>query len=271
LGGLAIDHDLAIVLIAHPSLTGISTGSGSSGSTAWNNSVRSRLYLERIKDDDGREIDPDLRVLRVKKANYGPAGIELRLRWRNGAFILDGPTGGFDKLAADAKAERVFLDLLAAFTAQGRDVSSKTSSAYAPAVFAKHPNAEGISKQAFACTMERLLAAAQGAYDKAAGKARSALGSATDAVNESVDTISALDFSGLRDEVAKLTQTVSSLAQKQMSSAMGAAGDSLSQSTAIAQDKFAAVEGDVEDRIKKNPWGAVAIAALIGLLIGKMS
>ena len=43
---------------------------------------------------------------------------------------------------------------------------------------------------------------------------------------------------------------------------MGAAGDSLSQSAAIAQDKFAAVEGDVEARIKKNPWRAVAIAAL---------
>lgn len=107
--------------------------------------------------------------------------------------------------------------------------------------------------------------------DSAAGKARSALGSAKDAVNQGVDTVSALDFSGLREEVAKLTQTVASLAQKQMSSAMGTAGDSLSQSTAIAKDKFAAVEGDVEARIKKNPWGAVAIAALIGLLIGKMS
>ena len=52
---------------------------------------------------------------------------------------------------------------------------------------------------------------------------------------------------------------------------MGAAGDGLAQSAAIAQDKFAAVESDVEFRIKKNPWGAVAIAALIGLLIGKMS
>ena len=49
------------------------------------------------------------------------------------------------------------------------------------------------------------------------------------------------------------------------------AGDSLSQSTAVAQDKFAAVEGDVEARTKKNPWGAVAVAGLIALLIGKMS
>jgi ElaB/YqjD/DUF883 family membrane-anchored ribosome-binding protein len=119
---------------------------------------------------------------------------------------------------------------------------------------------------------------AQGYYDDAAGKARSALGSAKDAVNQGLDAASAVDFSVLRDQIAKLTQTVSDLAQKQMSAgrdqvagAMGAAGDSLSQSAAIAQDKFAAVESDVESRIKKNPWGAVAIAALIGLLIGKMS
>jgi ElaB/YqjD/DUF883 family membrane-anchored ribosome-binding protein len=119
---------------------------------------------------------------------------------------------------------------------------------------------------------------AQGIYDDAAGKARSALSSAEDAVSRSADAVSALDFSTLRDEVSKLTQMVADLAQRRVSAgrdqvvgAMGAAGDSLSQSAAIAQDKFTAVEGDVEARIKKNPWGAVAIAALIGLLIGKMS
>jgi RecA-family ATPase len=125
--------------------------------TAWSNSVRSRLYLERIKEGDGKEIDSDLRVLRVKKANYGPVGLELRLRWSNGAFILDGPSGRFDKLAADAKAERVFLDLLAALTGQGRDVSPKPSSTYAPAVFEKHPSAEGLNRKALAAAMERLL------------------------------------------------------------------------------------------------------------------
>ena len=52
---------------------------------------------------------------------------------------------------------------------------------------------------------------------------------------------------------------------------MAAAGDSLSQSAGVAQDKFAAVEGDLEARIKNNPWGAVAVAGLVGLLIGKMS
>ena len=119
---------------------------------------------------------------------------------------------------------------------------------------------------------------AQGSFDDAAGKARSAFGSAKEAVSGSIDAVSALDLSGLRDEINKLTQKVSDLAQNRVSagrdqvvSAMGAAGESLSQSAATAQDKFAEIEGDVESRIKKNPWGAVAIAALIGLLIGKLS
>jgi RecA-family ATPase len=102
LRGLAIKNDLAVVLIAHPSLSGMASGSGTSGSTAWSNSVRARLYLERIVDEGNREIDPDLRVLRVKKSNYGPVGLELPLRWQNGGFIVDGPAGGFDKIAAEA-------------------------------------------------------------------------------------------------------------------------------------------------------------------------
>jgi ElaB/YqjD/DUF883 family membrane-anchored ribosome-binding protein len=119
---------------------------------------------------------------------------------------------------------------------------------------------------------------AQGIYDDAAGKARSALGSAEEAVSRSADVVSTLDFSALRDEVSKLTQMVADLAQRQFSArrdqmvgAMGSASDSLAQSAAVAQDKLGAVEGDVEARIKNNPWAAVAVAALIGLLIGKMS
>jgi len=121
-------------------------------------------------------------------------------------------------------------------------------------------------------------ATAQGIVDDVAGKARSALGSAEDALSRGADAVSAVDFSALRDEVAKLTQMVADLAQRQISAgreqmmgAMGSAGDSLAQSAAAAQDKLVAVEGDVEARIKKNPWAAVAVAALIGLLIGKMS
>src|SRR4029078_8585315 len=65
LRGLAIEFERCILLLAHPSLSGMSSGSGTSGSTAWSNSVGSRLYLERVKDDRGVEQDTDARVLKT--------------------------------------------------------------------------------------------------------------------------------------------------------------------------------------------------------------
>jgi hypothetical protein len=76
-------------------------------------------------------------------------------RWR----IRARRAGRFDELAAGTKAERIFLNLLQAHAAQGRDVSPKVSNTFAPSVFAKHPSAEGVTKHAFAHAMERLLAA----------------------------------------------------------------------------------------------------------------
>jgi RecA-family ATPase len=146
-------------LLSHPSLEGLRSGSGTSGSTAWNNSVRSRLYLERRKDGQGEEPDPDLRVIRLKKANYARAGAEIMLRWKAGRFTLDGPAGGFDKLAADARADRVFLDLVARFEREGRDVSHKPSPSYAPAIFAEQPDADGMTAKALTNAMNRLFEA----------------------------------------------------------------------------------------------------------------
>ena len=159
LRSLAIKHDLAVVLIAHPSLTGIASGNGTSGSTAWSNSVRARLYLERIRDKRGNEIDADLRVLRVKESNYGPIGMELHLRWQSRAFLLDDKRGGFDRLAAQAKAERVFVDLLAGFESEDRDVSPNRGPTYAPTEFAKHPDVDGVAKRALEIAMAQLLKA----------------------------------------------------------------------------------------------------------------
>jgi AAA domain len=44
LRGLAIEANAALAILAHPSLSGISSGSGLSGSTAWHNSVRARAF-----------------------------------------------------------------------------------------------------------------------------------------------------------------------------------------------------------------------------------
>jgi RecA-family ATPase len=154
---LARKHKCAFLLLAHPSLNGMATGAGTSGSTGWSNSVRSRLYLQGAKASDGSEPDKNLRSLEVKKSNYGPANMSLMLEWKNGLFVpVHGPTG-LDKLALDAKAEGVFIDLLKEFGSQGRNVSANKGTSFAPAVFAKEDAARGIRKEDLERAMGRLL------------------------------------------------------------------------------------------------------------------
>jgi hypothetical protein len=77
-------HKLTILILGHPSISGRQTGgSGFSGSTAWENGVRSRLYLS--KPETGGQ---DERLLTRGKANYAASGEEtgLKLVWAEGAF-----------------------------------------------------------------------------------------------------------------------------------------------------------------------------------------
>lgn len=157
LRGLAIRHECALLLLAHPFLSGLNSGTGTSGSTGWNNSVRSRLYLERVQQD-GYEANPDARILKTMKANYGPIGGEIGLTWQDGVFVQDGTPQGLDRMAVGAKAERVFMSLLRTFTEQGRRVNDKGGTSYAPKVFALHPNSENMTARALRVAMESLLA-----------------------------------------------------------------------------------------------------------------
>ena len=151
---LCSDYGLAILLLSHPSVTGMTSGSGQSGSTAWGNSVRSRLYLERAEGDIP---DPDLRMLTSKKANYGPAGAELLLRWSSGVFTLEGAKGGkpLDRLEHDQRVEQRFLELLREAEQAERHVNSNSGPNYAPSRFAA---ADGtFSKRQYRAAMERLF------------------------------------------------------------------------------------------------------------------
>lgn len=156
LRGLALRHECTILLLAHPSLTGMSSGSGLSGSTAWNNSVRSRLYFERVIED-GTEADPDVRRLSTKKANYGRTGNETLLRWIDGMFVVDNEGGNLNSMASTPKARRVFLELLEKAEMEGRNVNANSGPNYAPAVFAKDTRSERVSKAAFQAAMTDLF------------------------------------------------------------------------------------------------------------------
>src|SRR5262249_52487594 len=123
LRGMAIAAGSGVLLTSHPSLTGINSGTGLSGSTAWDASVPSRLYFKRAKTEKDEEPEPDLRILEVMKSNYGPIGETITLRWNNGLFLPVGGVTNLEKLATEQEADQLFLTLLNRFNRQGRNVS----------------------------------------------------------------------------------------------------------------------------------------------------
>jgi RecA-family ATPase len=149
----------AVLLLAHPSLTGLSTGSGLSGSTGWSNSVRSRLYFKAAGLDVDEGADSDVRELRVMKSNYGPAGEVVRLRWQAGVFVPVGSAAPLAQVAAEADADAAYLDCLDAATAQNRRVYPEPGRGFAPKVFEDMPQARGLRWRALHKAQERLFAA----------------------------------------------------------------------------------------------------------------
>lgn len=162
LRSLAMAAHAGVLLTSHPSLTGISTGTGLSGSTAWNASVRSRLYFKRATTNKDEEPDPDLRMLEVMKSNYGPIGETIHLRWKDGLFVPVGGISNLETLAAEQKVDEIFSAQIIQFNKQGRNVSAKHNApTYAPTEFAKEKAAKDakLRKSDFEAAMRRLLAA----------------------------------------------------------------------------------------------------------------
>jgi RecA-family ATPase len=148
---LALECDCAILLLTHPSMEGLRSGRGHSGSTHWHNAVRSRFYLTTPNVGD-----PDLRKLEHVKSNRGPRAKPIMLRWKDGYFVVDDASGGGDHLTL-AHAKLKFLNLLAQFDAAGLVVSHMPGHAYAPKLFAEDERAGGITKELFRRAMNSLL------------------------------------------------------------------------------------------------------------------
>lgn len=161
---LAREINGCVVLTAHPSVTGL-TGSGAGGSTAWSNSVRSRLYLSRPAAEEDDTPDDDLRILSRKKSNYARVGDELRLRFQDGAFVAEavvGPTEGglFGRLRRE-EADRAFLAALALLAERGVRVNRYPNTAnYAPKVMRDMaPGCDGFTVRELADAMNRVAKA----------------------------------------------------------------------------------------------------------------
>ena len=156
---LAMVAEGSVTILCHPSLTGINSGSGISGSTAWHGAFRFRQYLTGVKVESGEQPDGDLRQLEFKKNQYGPTGEAIVLRYQRGLFLPEGSLSGRDKLAQEHKAEQAFLDLLARFDREGREVNHKPGPSFAPAVFIREREAKGFRKQQLDDAMRRLFEA----------------------------------------------------------------------------------------------------------------
>ena len=165
LRGIAIEFGCAIVVLSHPSVSGMNSGTGTSGNTAWSNSVRSRLYLKREITRDGDRIEednPNRRIVETMKSNYGPTGGRLTVEWQSGRFIsCDAPANGVQEASGintqAMRAERVFMDLLRWHLDRSKFVSPNKSVSFAPAIFARHPNSEGVRARQFENAMNMLL------------------------------------------------------------------------------------------------------------------
>lgn len=111
LGGLikaraAAGSPLTVLLLGHPSVAGKASGSGYSGSTAWNNAVRSRMYLTRPEEGASDE-----RVLTRGKANYASSGDEtaVRLFFAEGVLHASEDTEDGDSILWACKRDVVSL------------------------------------------------------------------------------------------------------------------------------------------------------------------
>lgn len=155
LNRLAMDIGGAVLFLGHPNKAGDSF----SGSTAWENQVRSRLFLETPKEEDGSVVDRDCRVLSRQKANYARNGETISFRWHEWAFVNDCNLPWSESAAGrDAADDEVFLRCLDKGNAEQRTFSPYPSAPnYAPRSFVKMATASGITSKGFEAAMNRLL------------------------------------------------------------------------------------------------------------------
>lgn len=150
---LAIECNAAVIVNAHPSMSGLENGRGTSGSTAWNNALRSRVYLMRPTKREGEDLD--IRILRTMKSNYARIGGEIKLRWQDGILTRVDIN---QSATSRSEEERLFLICLDKTVQQGRDVSAAANSPrYAPKVFANMSAARNTPPGAFRRAMESLF------------------------------------------------------------------------------------------------------------------
>ena len=154
---LAMAAEGSVTILSHPSLAGIASGSGISGTTGWHGAYRFRQYLKGVKPAEGEQPDSDIRELEFKKNQYGPCADSIVLRYQHGLFLPEAGVSSLDKLAREHAADDAFVAVLTRFNKQGRNLSPNPGKTYAPTLLAQDGAAKGFTARDFAGAMARLL------------------------------------------------------------------------------------------------------------------
>ena len=153
---LAMAANGSVTVLSHPSLAGMASGSGISGSTAWHGAFRFRTYLRGVKADKDEQPENDLRELEFKKNQYGPLGETVCVRWHKGIFVPHGDGTTLDALALEQTVDDLFLKIMGRLQQQGRDLSPHpTSHSYVLKIIADQ--AEAPRKRDLQTAFNRLL------------------------------------------------------------------------------------------------------------------
>jgi RecA-family ATPase len=149
----------AVLLLGHP---GRNTGSEFSGSSAWENAVRARLWLSDRPPDhepsDNVEPASDMRYLARRKANYSAR--DLRSFRYDGGIFVPIQFDGCDLLDSirRVKADRVILDALHKLGDMGQMPNDGTTSPnFLPKLTLDYKLNEGLTKRELADAMRRQM------------------------------------------------------------------------------------------------------------------
>ena len=150
----------AIMLLAHPSR---SAGSEFSGSSAWENVARTRLYLGATlpgeKPDLEANPEDNVRYLARRKANYSQKDWR-RMTYADGALTPDIIEIGAGLIATiqAGKAERVVLDGLQKLATMGvHGTDGKRSPNFLPKLLDEYKLSEGIPSRDLTAAMRSLM------------------------------------------------------------------------------------------------------------------
>jgi RecA-family ATPase len=160
---LCLEFGATILLNGHDNKAG-----EYSGTTAWENTVRSRLHFKREVeiDDNGKPIKggDSHNVLIRPKTNYAaPDDLGIAMRWFGGALVSLNPDHVTPEMQAamcqaETEADQAFLEALHQLTTRQVTTSdASTSTYYAPKQILKHGLANNLSQRDLAKAMRRLI------------------------------------------------------------------------------------------------------------------